>query len=100
MQKLLYTIDNPFAKRIKLDCQYFYKPKLIEIWHNTDTNRYILKILPLFKLRRKLFTRCNKCGKSFKWNETPITYGEIPNQGIGWFKSEIGVYHGDCLDDG
>ena len=39
-------------------------------WH------WRFQIHPLQKLKRRLFTRCDKCGKPFGWNESPIgTWG-------------------------
>lgn len=46
-------------------------------------------------LKRWLFTRCCKCGKRFRWGESPVTnswHGTRPK----WFRGERDCFHSRC----
>ena len=59
---------------------------------------YRLQIHALQSLRRWLFMRCAKCGKRFKWGESPVTHcwdnSHVPFWKFWHFPKEY--YHGDC----
>lgn len=67
----------------------WYRHPRWHIWH------WRIQIQPLLQFKRWAFSRCCKCGKGFKWGYAPTTnswYGSGPR----WFRSEEGVFHGDC----
>lgn len=60
------------------------------VWH------WRLQCHPLQKMQRRLFTRCAGCGKRFTWGAA--VYSLSRGGGPRWFRSERGVYHGECAD--
>lgn len=46
-------------------------------------------------VKRWMFSRCSHCGRGFKFGESPVTYS-WNGTGPQWFRSEKGVFHGDC----
>jgi hypothetical protein len=59
------------------------------IWH------WQIKIVPVFKLKRWLFSRCACCGKRFTWGYSP-TSTQWNWTGPRWFHSEPNLYHQEC----
>ena len=53
-----------------------------------------IQIHPLQAFKRWAFSRCSKCGKGFKWGESPCSE-QWNGGGPRWFRSED-VYHGSC----
>lgn len=53
-----------------------------------------IQIHPVQAFKRWAFSRCNKCGKGFKYGESPCS-GSWSGGGPRWFRSED-VYHMDC----
>lgn len=60
------------------------------IWH------WRLQIHPIQSLKRRLFTRCESCGKRFGRDE-PVVSTDWKACGPRWFRSEPHVFHGRCL---
>lgn len=54
-----------------------------------------VKIKPLQSFKRWAFTRCETCGKRFRWNESGIT-SQWHSKGPQWFKNQEGLNHMDC----
>jgi hypothetical protein len=61
-------------------------------WH---IHHWKLQIHPLQDFKRWAFSRCCKCGKRFKFGESPIS-DNWDSTGPLWFRSETGIYHGNC----
>lgn len=53
-------------------------------WH---IHHWKIQCHPLQKLKRKLFSRCCKCGSSFRWNERVVSH-QWDSDGPRWFKGE------------
>lgn len=61
------------------------------VWH------WRIQVRPYDNLRRFLLTRCCKCGKGFRYGESPVTnYWDAPK--VRFMRGEIGLYHGNCDD--
>lgn len=62
-------------------------------WH------WSIQIHPLQRLRRRLLTRCEKCGKGFSKGESPIgQWSSPPNRWFEFLRGERGLWHFDCDD--
>lgn len=48
----------------------------------------------LVHLKRRLFSRCSRCGRRFPWGYAPI--GTWGSTGPKWFRSEAKTYHHEC----
>ncbi len=59
------------------------------VWH------WSLQVHPLQALKRRLFTRCTKCGQPFRNNESVFS-GSWESDGPRWFRSERNVFHDRC----
>lgn len=59
-------------------------------WH---IHHWQFQVHPIQKLKRWLWTRCERCGKRFPYGYAPISYNYTPG---GWFKGERGLFHHDC----
>ncbi len=59
------------------------------VWHGR------IQVIPIRSLKRWLFSRCDKCGKSFAWGEAPIS-GQWNGPGPRWFRGESNVHHAEC----
>lgn len=49
----------------------------------------------LARLQRRLFTRCEECGRGFCGHESPIWFGHEPAR---LWRAERGLYHDGCLE--
>lgn len=58
-------------------------------WH------WRFQIHPWQTFRRWAFSRCAGCGKRFTWGYCPTGFSWDPPR-PKWFRSEVGVYHGEC----
>ena len=67
----------------------WYRHPRWHFWH------WHLQIHPLQTFKRWAFSRCCKCGKRFRYGESPVT-NQWNSEGPKWFRSERGVFHGDC----
>lgn len=72
------------------DRKWWQHPK----WH---VHHWRLQFMPLFHLKRFLFSRCAKCGKRFPWVYAPISC--MGDTGPRWFKGEKGIYHHECCGE-
>ncbi len=61
-------------------------------WH---IHHWQIQVPLVTKLKRFLFSRCEKCGGRFSWNESPIS-NSWNSTGPLWFRSQKGVYHSKC----
>jgi hypothetical protein len=61
-------------------------------WH---IHHWKLQVHPLQNFKRWAFSRCCKCGKGFGWGAS-VCSNSWHGAGPQWFRSEPGVYHGDC----
>lgn len=61
-------------------------------WH------WRIQVHPLLSFKRWAFSRCCKCGKGFRWGESPVS-GSWHGTGPLWFRSESHVYHSSCSGD-
>ncbi|OWK34348.1 hypothetical protein FRUB_10319 [Fimbriiglobus ruber] len=70
----------------------WWKHPRYHFWH------WRLQIHPLQTLRRRLFSRCQKCGRGIG-KETPVGlhWDEPRPRWFEWFRSERGVMHHDCF---
>lgn len=61
-------------------------------WH---VHHWQIQIHPIQKLKRRLFSRCEVCGKRFPYGYAPVSriWG---GGGPRWFKNEKGIRHHDC----
>lgn len=67
----------------------WYRHPRWHLWH------WRIQLHPWQQFRRWLFTRCERCGRGFRYGESPHTNNwDTPR--IRWFRSEVGLYHGDC----
>ena len=48
--------------------------RLMQIWHNEDTDKHFVVFPPIKTLKFRLCTRCAHCGKRFGWREQPYGY--------------------------
>lgn len=62
------------------------------VWH------WKIQCVPLGNLKRWMFSHCCKCGKRFKYGESPVT-NNWNSEGVKWFRGETDVYHGSCNGD-
>lgn len=67
----------------------WYRHPKWHFWH------WKIQIHHLQMLKRWLFSRCCKCGKGFRWGESPVS-GSWNGTGPRWFRSEEHIYHSDC----
>ena len=67
----------------------WYRHPRWHFWH------WRFQVHHLQQFKRWAFSRCCKCGKRFTWGYSPTTYS-WHGTGPHWFKSEDGVFHGDC----
>lgn len=65
-------------------------------WH---VHHWKIQCHPLQDFKRWAFSRCCKCGKRFKFGESPCT-DSWNNGGPRWFRSETNTYHTDCSRPG
>lgn len=79
-----WTIEQDW--REKHPYKYFGLPVPIVGWR--------LQIHALQSFKRWAFSRCNKCGKGFKYGESPVS-DSWNGAGPRWFRSED-VYHMNC----
>jgi len=79
-------------------CQIFriYKAHARPWWRHPrwHIHHWQIRIVPIFQLKRWLFSRCKFCGKRFAWGYSPCA--DWGNSGPRWFRSETGVYHHEC----
>ena len=61
-------------------------------WH---LHHWKLQIHPLQAFKRWAWSRCCKCGKRFKWDES-VTSNSWNSKGPQWFKGETDIYHDKC----
>ena len=64
-------------------------------WH---AHHWEIKVVPVEKLKRWLFSRCAYCGRRFKWGYAPLST-MWHNDGPRWFSTEKNLYHHDCYAD-
>ena len=67
----------------------WYKHPRWHIWH------WRIQVHFLQALKRRLFSRCSRCGKSFAWGYAPMS-DSWNSSGPRWFRGESGVYHHEC----
>lgn len=92
--------DSPEHKAfqpLKIAIQTVMAPKPRWWWQHPRWHfwHWKIQIHPLLKLKRWLFSKCCKCGKGFRYGESPVS-GNWDSTGPRWFRSEQDVYHGDC----
>lgn len=69
----------------------WYKHPRWHFWH------WQIQIHPYQNLRRFLLTRCCKCGKGFRYGESPCSsHWDSPKK--RFLRGEIGLYHSNCND--
>jgi hypothetical protein len=62
-------------------------------WH---VHHWKIQVHAIQQLKRRLFTRCAGCGKSFNRRQSVHT-AQWHAKGPQWFKGEQGVYHEACM---
>lgn len=67
----------------------WYRHPRWHIWH------WKIQIHPLQQFKRWAFSRCEYCGKRFRWGESPCT-NQWDNEGPRWFMSETRIHHSHC----
>lgn len=77
---------------LRADRAWYRHPRW-HFWH------WKVQINPLLSFKRWAFSRCEKCGGRFKWNESPCTYS-WNGKGPRWFRSEPHIHHMDCGGSG
>jgi len=77
-----------------------YKARMRSWWKHPrwHIHHWEIKVVPVFKFKRWLFTRCAHCGGLFSWGYAPVTT-RWNSPGPRWFKSEEAMYHHECLAD-
>jgi len=63
-------------------------------WH---IRHWKIQVHCILALKRWLFSRCEKCGKGFKWGESPYS-NSWNGTGPLWFRSEKHVHHSRCSE--
>jgi hypothetical protein len=58
-------------------------------------HHFRINVLPLMRIKRFLFTRCEQCGKRFAYGESPVS-NQWDREKVGWFKGETGLFHMNC----
>lgn len=77
---------------------YAYIARDIRSWYKHPRwhiHHWRVQITAIQRLKRWLFSRCARCGKRFRWGESP-TSNSWHGTGPLWFRSESGVFHGSC----
>lgn len=69
--------------------QPWYRHPRWHVWH------WRIQVHPLQLFKRWAFSRCEKCGKGFAYGYAPTSHS-WHGTGPRWFRSEPGVFHGDC----
>lgn len=81
---------------------FLYRPSRTHFWQLPPRWHFwhwSIQVRPLQNLRRYLLTRCCKCGKGFRYGESPSTnYWDAPK--IRFLRGEVGLYHNDCNNPG
>lgn len=67
----------------------WYRHPRWHVWH------WKIQIHPLQHFKRWAFSRCERCGRRFRWGESPCS-GSWNGTGPLWFRSERYVHHSDC----
>ena len=87
-----YKLTRIFRLCKKVNRPWYRHPRW-HIWH------WCIQIHFIGKLKRYLFSRCEKCGKRFPWGYSPTAHG-FGGHGPRWFRGEKGVYHHECASSG
>lgn len=67
----------------------WYRHPKWHLWH------WRIQVHPWQQFRRFLLTRCCKCGKGFRYGESPTTsHWDRPK--VRFLRGEVGLYHSDC----
>lgn len=61
-------------------------------WH---MHHWKIQVHPLVAFKRWAFSRCERCGRRFRWGESVCT-NSWNGTGPKWFRSEPHVHHSDC----
>lgn len=61
-------------------------------WH---FKHWSIQVHPWQTFRRWALSRCSKCGKGFRWGESPYT-DHWTSPPLRFMRGEVGVYHSDC----
>lgn len=67
----------------------WYRHPRWHVWH------WRIQVHPVQRFKRWAFSRCEKCGKGFRWGYSPVSHS-WHGTGPLWFRSERGVVHSDC----
>jgi hypothetical protein len=67
----------------------WYKHPRWHFWH------WRIQVHPWQQFRRWAFTRCEHCGKGFKYGEAPVSHG-WQNHQPKFFRGEQGLFHSAC----
>jgi hypothetical protein len=70
-------------------CRPWWQHPRWHVWH------WKIQVHHLLMFKRWLFSRCCKCGKGFRWGESPVS-GSWYGTGPLWFRSEQHIYHSNC----
>lgn len=70
--------------------QPWYRHARWHVWH------WRIQIHSVQQFKRWAFSRCCRCGKGFKYGESPCAGWD--SEGPKWFRSERSVYHSGCDD--
>lgn len=91
--------DVPDYDAVYRICQTFriHKAHIRKWWQHPrwHIHHWRVKIVPVFKLKRWLFSRCAHCTGRFTWGYAPTRMG-WNGTGPLWFRSEKDVYHHGC----
>jgi hypothetical protein len=93
----------------------YYFPSVVTVWHNEPGGRdafevctrasrwrwhahhWSVQVIPAQALKRRLWTRCARCGKPFTRRYGQSVHSrQWGGTGPRWFRGELDVYHGDC----
>jgi hypothetical protein len=77
------------ARSILTDQRPWWKHPKWHFWH------WKFQCEPLLSFKRWAFSRCCKCGKRFRWEESPVTH-QWDGTGPLWFRSEKHTMHERC----
>jgi hypothetical protein len=69
------------------------KPKRSWRWH---VHHWKIQVALVQKLHRKLFERCQECGRGYPWGYAPISHQWDRTKPKHWWKIDRGAYHHEC----
>lgn len=99
----VFGVDGNREERIAQFARVVYPWILREIrpwWRHPRWHfwHWRVDVQPWKKFRRWALTRCCRCGRGFKWGESPTT-NSWDTPAPKFLRGEIGLYHGNCNGD-